>query len=594
MHKLLERQLKKLYGDVESAPPELLEFLQVVDGSYEQFDADRLLLERSLDLTSQELLGANADLRRERSELERRVEERTESIRRSEARYRDLFEGSRDVIYVSSVDGRLLDVNPAGVELFGFETKERMLASVDLNQAYPNRDELLKRLEVTGFLRDEELLLTDRAGNKIDAQATILARRDESGVIDTMLGIVRDVTRQRELERQVLEGQKMEAIGRLAGGVAHDFNNLLTAIIGYGDLVRQSVPSDDPLAPQVDQIRKAGRRGAELTRQLLAFSRKQVMKPTILDLNEVLTELEKLLRRVISEEIELHTDLAPDLKPVKADRGQVEQVLMNLAINARDAMPDGGVMVLATRNVAVDPGRADAPLGVEAGSHVVLEVRDDGIGMEEETLDQIFEPFFTTKESGGTGLGLSTVYGIVRQSGGRINVASAPGVGSSFRIYLPSVAEEPARSDDEDTLIEGLPAGRETVLLVEDEPVVLAFVDQLLTKQGYTVLQANDGEEALEVAESYDGKIDLLLSDVVMPRLNGIALCLRMMKTDPDLRVLLMSGYTGKRLDADAQATKLARSNFLQKPFSAEQLSWKVREVLGSDPSPRAYSSETA
>ncbi len=593
MHKLLERQLKKLFGSLEAVPEGLGGLLAMVDASYEQADADRKLVERSLDLTSRELLAANAELRLERADLERRVKERTESIRRSEARYRDLFEGSRDVIYVASPEGRLLDINPAGVELFGFESKQEMLEFVDLTRAIPDRPRLLARLEETGFLRDEEFQLTDRKGNKITVLATILARRDSHGRIHNMLGIVRDVTRQRVLERQVLEAQKMEAIGRLAGGVAHDFNNLLTAIIGYADLIRQSVPADDPMAAQLEQVRRAGRRGADLTRQLLAFSRRQVLKPIVLQLNEVVTEIEKLLRRVISEEIDLQTDLDPDLRPVRADRGQVEQVLMNLAINARDAMPDGGAILLATRNVVVGPDQANGPPGLEPGSHVLLEVRDTGIGMDEKTLDQIFEPFFTTKDSGGTGLGLSTVYGIVRQSGGRIRVTSAPGEGSTFQIYLPSVAGQPESEPDVHS-IAGLPLGRETVLLVEDEPVVLAFVDQFLTRQGYTVLVASDGREALEVAGGFEGKIDLLLSDVVMPRVNGIELCQAMVRSRPDLKVLLMSGYTGKRLAADAEAANLERSHFLQKPFTAEQLGWKIRDVLESDLRPELYSSETS
>ncbi len=582
MHKLLERQLKKLFGSVGAVPETMKALLQMVDASYEQSDADRKLVERSLDLTSQELLEANAELRRERTDLEQRVEERTESIRRSEAKYRDLFEGSRDVIYVASMDGRLLDINPAGVELFGFESKEEMLEFVDLNRGIRDLPQLLERLEATGYLRDEELQLSDRKGNRLTVLATILARRDPDGGLDSMLGIVRDVTRQRVLERQVHEAQKMEAIGRLAGGVAHDFNNLLTAIIGYADLIRQSVPADDPLAAQLEQVRRAGRRGADLTRQLLAFSRRQVLKPIVLQLNDVVAEIEKLLRRVISEEIDLQTDLDADLRSVKADRGQVEQVLMNLAINARDAMPDGGTMLLATRNVTVEPGQTDGPPGLEPGPYALLEVRDSGIGMDEKTQDQIFEPFFTTKDSGGTGLGLATVYGIVRQSGGRIRVISAPGAGSTFQIYLPSFAEHPDLEPKMQS-IAGLPLGRETVLVVEDEPVVLAFVDQFLTRQGYRVLRANDGREALQVARLFEGRIDLLLSDVVMPRVNGIELSQAMMKSYPGIKVLLMSGYTGKRLAADADAANLDRSHFLQKPFTAEQLGWKVRDVLESD-----------
>jgi PAS domain S-box-containing protein len=593
MHKLLERQLKRLYGSLAGVPEELGELLAVVDESYEQADADRLLLERSLDLTSDELLEANAELREERADLERRVADRTESIRRSEARYRDLFERSRDVIYIASPEGRLLDINPAGVELFGFDSREEMIDAVDLNRAYSGRQDLLRRLEKTSFLRDEELQLRRRDGKRLTVLATIAARRNEWGRIGSMLGIVRDVTRQRVLERQLREAQKMEAIGRLAGGVAHDFNNLLTAIIGYSDLIRESLPPNHAVLQQLEEIRKAGKRGAEMTRQLLAFSRRQVLKPTTLQLNNVVANLEKLLRRLIGEDVKLTTDLEDELRAVRADPGQIEQVVMNLVINSREAMPEGGHVEVRTRNVVIEPGQTDGPPGVEPGAYALLEVTDTGVGMDEHTREQIFEPFFTTKEDGGTGLGLSTVYGIVRQSGGRIAVNSRPGEGTTFRVLLPGhdekpMPESPRRASGQ------LPPGRETVLLVEDEPVVLTFVDEFLTRQGYTVLKASDAEEALDVAKAHNGRIDLLLSDVVMPGVNGVDLCRRMMRSDPDLKVLLMSGYTGKRLASDAAAAELSRSHFLQKPFTAEQLGWKIREVLESRERPLAFSPDSA
>ncbi len=579
MHKLLSRQLRKLFGRRKELSAEVEQLVQIVDETYEQADADRKLLERSLDLTSRELLDANSELREEQADLERRVEERTESIRRTEARYRDLFEGSRDVIYTSSPQGELLDINPAGVTLFGFASKDEMLAEVDLNRAYGHRAELLTRLEQEGFVRDEELQLQTRKGTPLTVLVSITARRDANGRLVNMLGIVRDVTRQRELERQLLESQKMEAIGRLAGGVAHDFNNLLTAIIGYGDLMRDSLPTEGFAANHLSEIRKAGRRGAALTRQLLAFSRRQVLEPIPLRLNEVVVDIEKLLRRLITEEIELRTDMDPDLPSVLADPSQMEQVLMNLAINARDAMSEGGVLSVRTRAVALGPGELEPPPGLDPGLYTLLEVSDTGIGMDEATRRQIFEPFFTTKDSAGTGLGLSTVYGIVRQSDGRITVASKPGEGSVFQIFLPAIqgATPPTR---EIPLPAVLPAGDETILVVEDEPVVRTFVEHLLSNQGYTVLRAEDGEEALELAAQYEGPIDLLLSDVVMPKLNGIELCQRMTSLYPDLSVLLMSGYTGERFSADAEAAELDKSRFLQKPFSAEELSRKVREAL--------------
>ena len=675
MHKLLARQLKRYFGDASSVPEGLEEFVAAIDAAYRQADADRLLLERSLDLTSDELLEANAELRLDRRELEGRVADRTaellaanrklereitdrrkaesrlraselrfqtladnsptgifhsdavgrtvyvnrawteitgltaaegagdgwqqaihpehrqrtidvwkealatgspvsggeyrmlmsdgtekwvagqavplhdsdgavsgyvgtliditerrlaeEAIRHSEEKFRTLFEESQDTIYISTPDGRLLDINPAGVRLFGYDSAEEMM-QVDLaTQIYirpEERTRMLQELSVKGFIQDLELQVRTKQGSRLTVLATSNAERDEDGRVVSIRGMLRDVTGQRSLEHQLRQAQKMEAVGRLAGGVSHDFNNLLTAILGYADLLALTISADSPLRRNTDEIKAAAQRGADLTRQLLAFGRRQVLAPEVLDLNHTVRTIEKLLRRVIGDDIELRTDLGADLGAVRADPSQIEQVILNLGINGRDAMPDGGVLTLRTDNVEVETEGDKLPIGLASGDYVMLEVDDTGVGIDEEIRDQIFEPFFTTKSrTKGSGLGLSTVYGIVRQSGGDIEVYSEPGKGSRFRILLPQVEGEPttARPADESP---GMPRGEETVLLVEDEPAVREYLRSLLAQLGYSVLVAEDGVRALEVAGELRGGLDLLLSDVVMPRMNGVEL----------------------------------------------------------------------
>lgn len=370
----------------------------------------------------------------------------------------------------------------------------------------------------------------------------------------------------------------MEAVGRLAGGVAHDFNNLLTAISGHAQILLEDLPADDPARADIEEISRAADRAADLTRQLLAFSRKQMLRPQVLDPNALIGEIQKMLRRLIGEDIELITRLAPDLGAVRADPGQLEQVIMNLAVNARDAMPTGGRLLIETRNVELgeDDARRLAPL--QPGPHVVLIVSDTGAGMDESTRERIFEPFFTTKEKGkGTGLGLSTVYGIVQQSGGHIWVYSEPGQGTTFKIYLPRVDARPeaapAPSD-----ADGAHNGREVVLLVEDEDAVRSLARRILEKRGYTVLTARTGPEALRIAERHDGPIHLILTDVVMPEMSGRELAERIAPTRPDARTLFMSGYTED--DVLRRGVLNEGAAFLEKPFTPSALAQKVREVL--------------
>jgi signal transduction histidine kinase/CheY-like chemotaxis protein len=388
----------------------------------------------------------------------------------------------------------------------------------------------------------------------------------------------RDVTERHRLEEELRHSQRMEAVGRLAGGVAHDFNNLLTAINGYGELLLSRVPEGDAMRVDVQEICSAGERAAALTQQLLAFSRRQMLKPEPLDLNAVVAEMDKMLRRLIGEHIDVETRLAPDLCLVHADRGQLEQVVMNLVVNARDAMESGGTLTLETANVGADARGARREPGAPPGRHAMLLVRDTGCGMDEETLAHVFEPFFTTKPSGkGTGLGLSMVYGIVQQSGGQIVARSKPGEGSTFRLFLPLAPPVAA------AVVVAAPevaaaGGRETVLLVEDEALVARLAERVLRDAGYTVLRAGDGIEAEQVFRRHAGAIDLLVSDVVMPHLGGPELAERLRTARTDLPVLFLSGYN----DSAVLGRGLLRrdTSFLGKPFNPAALAAEVRRLL--------------
>ena len=382
----------------------------------------------------------------------------------------------------------------------------------------------------------------------------------------------------KNLEEQLVQAQKLEAVGRLAGGIAHDFNNLLTAIIGYAQLALGRLQPDDPLRRRVEEIKKAGDRAASLTRQLLAFSRKQVMQPKVIDLNSVVAELERMLVRMIGEDIEMRTMLQPDLGNVKADPGQMEQVIMNLVLNARDAMPAGGKLTIETANGYLDETYAQQHVAVLPGAYVMLAVSDNGAGIDEETQQHIFEPFFTTKEVGkGTGLGLSTAYGIVKQSGGNIWVYSEPGKGTTFKIYLPRV-DEAADEYKHPVATVDLPQGTETILLVEDEEMVLKVARESLMTCGYRVLEATSGKDALLICEQHRETIHLLLTDVVMPEVSGREVANRLLSLHPEMRILYMSGYADNAIVHHGVLDE--GTNFIEKPFGPDALALKVRSVL--------------
>ena len=414
-------------------------------------------------------------------------------------------------------------------------------------------------------------------GNAVAVTATPLT--GAAGELVGGIAVLRDVTQQRQLEAQLIQSQKMEAIGQLAGGVAHDFNNLLAVIMGYGELLLGDLDAEDPKSNDISEMLAAAKRGVALTRQLLAFSRQQMVQPDILDLNEIVAGIEKMLRRIIGEHIRLSTKLATGLGRFKADAGQVEQVLLNLTVNARDAMPEGGRLRIETHDAHIDEAAAATQPGATPGDYVVLTVADTGIGMDEQTQKRVFEPFFTTKEVGkGTGLGLSTVYGIVRQSGGHIVIQSELGKGATFQVFFPrSVGEDAARKSAPPPA--STHKATETVLIVEDDEGVRVVASRILREQGYTVLEARRASEARRLWEKHGSLVDLLLTDVVMPDINGPRLAEELAKDRPDLRVLYMSGYPGAGGLVGPQGTALS---CIEKPFTPSSLATKVREMLGS------------
>ncbi len=515
------------------------------------------------------------DLKRARDEQARAEEAR----RQSEEQYRNLVDGVRDIIFALTPDGAIAALNPAFEAITGWP-RDEWLGRPFEGLVHPA--DLPEALELFGrVLRGEarptsQFRIRTRGGEYRLAEFSASAQLRD-GVLASILGIGRDVTERVQLEQQLRQAQKMEAVGRLAGGIAHDFNNILTAITGYVDLLLEDLGATDPRRGDAQEVRKAADRAAALTRQLLAFSRQQVLQPRVLDLNALVTELEKMLHRVLGEDIDFATRLAPALGAVKADPGQLEQVIMNLAVNARDAMPRGGKLTIETGDADFDEGYARAHFPATPGRYVMLAVTDTGVGMTPDVQAHLFEPFFTTKEKGqGTGLGLAMVYGIVKQSGGFIWVYSEPGHGTAVKIYLPHVAE--AAQPPTAATPAAAKRGTETVLLAEDEAPVRAVARQVLERHGYTVLEAPSAEAALDVARHYSGAIHLLLTDVVMPGMSGHDLAKRLAALRPEVRVVYMSGYTD---DAITRHGVLEPGlAFVQKPFTPDAIARKVREVL--------------
>jgi PAS domain S-box-containing protein len=510
---------------------------------------------------------------------ERKYAER--ALRESEARYRDLFDNASDLVCATDREGRFLYVNRAWHEGTGYsDTELTALRFGDLvhSDSKARCAEVMERALAGETLTHVELTLMPRSGIPIVVEGNLSGARQADGSV-LLRGIYRDVTERKRVDEQLRRAERMQAAGRLAGGMAHEVNNMMTGVIGFAEFLLRGLPPDDPRRSEVQEIIRAGSRAADVTRQLLAFTRQQLMHPEVLAINDVVLGLEKMLRHSLGENHELALRLDGHLGEIRADRGQLEQVLINLILNARDALSARGRVTIATAAAELDEVYAarHGDVGIAPGAYVLLSVTDTGCGMDPEVQAKIFEPFFTTKPVGqGTGLGLSTVYGIVKQSGGFIWSYSEPGLGSTFKVYLPVQLVAPPRSPPSKPVAPR--GGSETVLVVEDEDVVRSMACRGLREHGYTVLEARNGAEALALVEENPGSIHLVVSDVVMPEVGGRELAARLIVLDPTLPVLYMSGYTGE--DVVQRGLMDADAPFQQKPFTPDGLARSVRELL--------------
>ncbi|HKF05611.1 MAG TPA: PAS domain S-box protein [Candidatus Sulfotelmatobacter sp.] len=509
------------------------------------------------------------------------IKRNEQALRRSEARYRSLVQSSVYGIYRSSMEGRFLDVNPALIAMLGYSSPEEVLLLDPEKDVFARPEEharLFDEFQRTGRLDGFEVKWRRKDGRNIMVRISGRAVSSADEPADVLEAIAEDVTDRRALEDQFRQAQKMEAVGRLAGGVAHDFNNLLMVISGYAEVILSGLDSDHPLHDKGRAIQLAADRATTLTRQLLAFSRKQLLELKVVDVNAIVEDMERLLRPLIGENVELVTIRAPQAAHTRADAGQLEQVLMNLVVNAKDAMPAGGKLTIQTQTIVVDENHRWGQQFIRPGNYVMLSVSDTGMGMDRETQSRIFEPFFTTKEKGkGTGLGLSTVYGIVKQTGGYVMVQSELGRGTTFHIYLPltEAATEPHATPVADKAL----GGSETILLVEDEESVRQLVRDTLVAKGYQVIEGENGEAGVIAAARHKGKINLVITDVVMPGMGGREMVKQLVQSQPAMKVLYLSGYTEDAIISDGSIEN--GTAFLQKPFTLQNLSRKVREVLG-------------
>jgi len=539
------------------------------DGSYKWFQwiatpvfDQQLIYAAARDITERKRVGA--------------------ALRRSEERVRCLVDSNIIGVSIGDLHGKIIDANDAFLRIVGYTRSEILSGKLRWDTITPpgyrdSDQRAIEQIKITGVAHPWEKEFLRKDGSRVAVLIGIATLVAAEGDIECVAFVV-DVSERKKLEQQLRQGQKMEAVGRLSGGIAHDFNNLLMVIIGYGELLVERLGENDPLRKNAEEINKAGQRAASLTQQLLAFSRQQVLQPKILDLNSVVADVKKMLGRLISEDIEVTTLLDPNLGRVQADQGQIEQVIVNLAVNARDAMPHGGKLTIETANMEVDDAYAAQHRPMPPGSFIMLSVSDTGIGMDAETQSNIFEPFFTTKERGkGTGLGLATVYGVLKQSDGFIWVDSELGNGTTFKVLLPRV-EDRAQAVTQNTSSEGSRKGWETILLVEDEESVRRLILELLHAHGYTVLEAADGIAALNIAQRAHGKIDLLLTDVVMPGMSGTQVAEKITSLHPETKVLYMSGYTDFAVEHH-QIPQQGRL-LLRKPFTQQSLARKVREAL--------------
>ncbi len=502
-----------------------------------------------------------------------------DALRRSEAAFRSMVENAPFGILRTKMDGKIVQANPAMVRMLGYDSEQEILVlnmAQDVFRFPEQRAEAIAWSKKQDSAQGIELEWKRKDGSIFAVRCDTHIVRDKAGALQFLETFVEDITERREMELQLRQGQKMEAIGRLAGGIAHDFNNLLGVIIGFAELVSEQIGPENGMHSHVEQIQKAADRASSLTRQLLAFSRQQVLETKALNLNSIVEDMVKMLPRLLGEDIELQFALDPDLGVVKADQGQIEQVIMNLAVNARDSMPTGGRLAIRTGNARHDSNLALKHPSMTPGDYILVSVSDTGTGMDEQTKSHIFEPFFTTKERGrGTGLGLATVYGFVKQIGGYVWVESEQGVGSTFTIYLP-VSRENVHEECESvpTAVSAPCAG--TILLVEDEESLRSLIRSILEQGGYTVLDAPNGMEAVDIAREYPGTIHLLLTDMVMPGMNGYAVAEEVQRLHPGIRIAYMSGYSGfTSTDATSSGTVI-----VAKPFTRAVLLQKLSEVL--------------
>jgi two-component system cell cycle sensor histidine kinase/response regulator CckA len=504
-------------------------------------------------------------------------------VERSRDLLASIVESSEDAIIGMTLEGTIVSWNVGAAHIYGYSLEQIINRPIFLLFADDAAHTLSKCLEVlrNGKSIDRsEMAGVTRDRRPIDVAVTMSPLYEANGTIAGASAIARDITEHKRLQKELFLAQKMEAIGRLAAGVAHDFNNLLTVVTGYCSMALDQVSEQDPLHEELREIHKAGERAASLTQQLLAFSRKQILQPRVLDLNAIVADMDRMLRRVIGEDVDLVAMLDPQLGHVRADPAQIEQVIVNLVVNARDAMPKGGKLSIETANVDLNDISNWPHLAVSPGAYVMVAISDTGIGMDPETQARIFEPFFTTKNQGtGTGLGLSTVYGIIEQSGGTVFVYSEVGRGTTFKIYLPRVQEAPATLEAAPLVVS--PSGSETILVVEDADAVRKMVCRILQQQGYTVLAAQSGDEAVLLCEQHTTKINLMVTDVVLTGMSGSELAIRLGSLRPEMKVIYMSGYTDNAIVRHGVLTQEA--TFLQKPFAPQALACKVREVLEAE-----------
>ncbi|HET7551345.1 MAG TPA: PAS domain S-box protein [Gemmatimonadaceae bacterium] len=590
---VIQEQLVRLAADRQAAEARRRE----VEALNEQLRQQAV----ELEMQSQEAQALAEELEEQATELEvanvelaeslREAERAREAARRAEAEIREQADVLRAVIddsplvkIVLDLDLRITRWNPTAERVFGWSAKEVLGRSYEIVIPEERREEHAKLRE--GALSGRRVFEVEtqrrrKDGSLVDVSTSVAVLHASDGSVRGFAVVMADITERLRLETRLRQTEKMEAVGQLAGGVAHDFNNLLTVITSYSRLLLGEIPPDSPLHADLQQIEGAAKRAATLTRQLLAFSRKQVLRPQRLTLNGVVSGVEKLLRRLVREDIEIVTDMDTAAALVEADPGQLEQVIINLVVNARDAMPGGGTLTIRTANVELDDSyiQRHTEVAVLPGRYAMLSVSDTGIGMTREVQTRIFEPFFTTKGPGtGTGLGLSTVYGIVKQSGGHIWVYSEKGSGTVFKVYLPCAGEGGDVASAEKRRTPTRLTGNESVLVVEDDDALRYVACRSLRTFGYRVLEAHNGREALELCERHDGPIQIVVTDLVMPEMSGSELASRIAARHPGIRVLLMSGYAGD--EAARRGIARAGSAFIEKPFTGDGLAARVREVL--------------